>query len=341
MRRCVNLFVCLAMVSGYSLTTALDLPRMSASTVFTQYHHVPNERKERAIKVLLDYLRQTSDEQYFAGFPDMEQRTKIVSNHRMAFRAGTGTPKVVLVDLSLGYSPYSDIHLIAWKMNTWQYQEIPAFPKTFQAMQARVSVSRDGVPEVGAFYDSSRGSGSLVPIFVLLQLRYQRWKIVWKTPDLPRTMDHGDAWFIGSGISRVALEYDSWLSKDPREHIFSECHPCLHRRYLYIWKRAGNSKYAMESFGPIESPYNTVTEFIYLLTAGKNAEAGQYVTDPALVQKAVAMGLRKEPNTPGWFIDSADRERGPYRITSGPAMGTEITFSLRRNKVLISDLQKG
>jgi hypothetical protein len=102
--------------------------------------------------------------------------------------------------------------------------------------------------------------------------------------------------FGGDGIDNLNISGDSWLRNDPLAGVFHEANAGPHRLFVETWRRQREADtLASETVTP--SPYNTLVNFVYDIGVGDMSAAAALVTDAALVQTAIDLGLAKDPWT--------------------------------------------
>jgi hypothetical protein len=159
--------------------------------------------------------------------------------------------------------------------------------------------------------------------YLLLELNNATWNLLWRSNDDARTrLGHRVIAIADGGLETLTINGDSWLRGDEKSQIFGEANAGPHRYFEQTWVRTGNS-YDMTRETVQPSSYNTLVEFVYRLRTGDEAGAGQLVTDAALIETAVALGLAQDNDRswsastdggsgiPPWFVsvDEADTER--------------------------------
>jgi hypothetical protein len=101
-------------------------------------------------------------------------------------------------------------------------------------------------------------------------------------------------YFIGEGIDHLHIEGDSFVRQDDRRKIFRETKLGTHRLFEQEWIRQGDA-YELESEVVLPTPYHRLVEFVYGISHQAASATQDMVTDPALIQKAIDVGLIQNP----------------------------------------------
>ena len=187
---------------------------------------------------------------------------------------------------------------------------------------------------------ASCGSGPFTAP-LLFRLAGDRWELAWD-PRGTQITQLSDAYsrFV-TGEDEIDVSGALWmgLAGSVGPAIFSESHPGPHRYEDQTWVRKGDGYVFLDS--RIEpSAYETLYNFIFAISRGEEtAAANKFVTDPALVDRAIGLGLKQQPLGQGWMLTTFDG----HTECCGP-----IAFSARRagadgalQTVVVSFVQRG
>lgn len=214
---------------------------------------------------------------------------------------------------------------------------------TSAVYDSRVVKGPDGSTEMGLVIETSYiGNLTPRPYYILLRLVNDRWRLVWRPPLYQWRSSHGELAFDGQGIDRFTLQSDSWHTDDAKGRIFNESNDGPHRHFIDTWERDGDS-YKLIDSRTAPSAYNTLVEFIYMLSTGNEKSARVLVTDEGLVEKAKELNLVQPALNGCWSLqlDSPEVEKkGPLRIVDGPAAGVTVAFEQRGDNWLIKSITK-
>jgi hypothetical protein len=252
--------------------------------------------------------------------------------------AATGPMPAVIVELVSAPGQCRAYDFILWRTDRdWKAQYVtPQLPdpvddrllgpagfgeKVAAAALARVVSDPEGTLMAVLSSTASCGSGpTMYPI--LFALHDRAWQLAWdpRGSELATLSDSRADFADAAGVERVHIRGELWdVVGDPAGKICYESHPGPHRFQDQTWTRNGD-RYVLSSSSVEPSAYNTLVNFIYRLSTGDDAGAGQLMADPSRLDTAKRLGLPQQPLGQMWTtnLDANTVCCGPIHILSGP-----------------------
>ncbi len=182
-------------------------------------------------------------------------------------------------------------------------------------LSARICRGQDGSIEMGLQLDGiGYGNGGWAkpwPVFELLSMKNGVWSLLWSAPWDGAPSDqwqnnHGVITYTGDDLSEFTLTGDSLTYQDGKENILEQRKSGALRYLRQTWKRTGNS-FERSEFSVVASTYNTLLEFIYAISSGKEQQAYGFVNDKSLIEKAKKLHLvQKTLDKQCWVSSPSD-----------------------------------
>lgn len=312
---------------------AEDAPRAAAARVLERLSGLPPHRLEREAAAL----------DHWAAARGLRLQVALARPARGLYRGASLEPRppdVALVSIvSLRNSQTLGHLLLWWQDGRRRFQLIVPSEKAFEGwrrafggdhevLSAR-SERRRGRVEVAVVADeAARGSGSPRPVVSLLRLEGSRWRLLWSPPGGRAWRNsHGEVQFGGDRFEAFLLRSDSWQCGDDLDGYVHEPNAGPHRTFLDSWERRGD-RFVRTRAETEASAYDTLLRFLQAVGRGDRPLATRRVTDPALVDRALAYGLGRASRTAGWQVElkaPVAVKTGPLVLTSGPA-AAPVTF---------------
>ncbi|MDI6601563.1 MAG: tetratricopeptide repeat protein [Thermoanaerobacteraceae bacterium] len=259
-----------------------------------------------------------------------------------------GISRIVFVDyMSEGLMKAHEIFW--WDRGRLRYQLVFSneFPTeaafTSAIYDCRVAQGTDNSLEAGMIIETSHlGNSAPKPYYIVMRLTDDRWKLVWRPPVYKWRNSHGIITFNGPGLNSIILQGDSWRLNDGKGRIFNEESSGPHRHFTDTWERNGDS-YKLVDARTIPSAYNTLVEFIYRLSTGREDATKTLVVDQDIIEKAKELNLIQPGLNERWSLELDGQEaetKGPLKILDGPAAGVTFIFEQSGENWLIKDIVK-
>jgi hypothetical protein len=190
---------------------------------------------------------------------------------------------------------------------------------------------RDSVPPAAAVLFDRRASLGSEPLLMVWTRRGASWDVV-QTLGADSLGGTGTGEFEERGDSLLLVTRTYRPSRG-----FAECATCPHvyRIRWFAWQRDG---FARVNEQEVASPYSTFVSFAQALMAGDRGSAEALVTDRALVDVALQMGLGQVKGL--WRVAPAADETAAHMVfLRGTAEAYDVEFALRGTAWLIRGIR--
>ena len=139
------------------------------------------------------------------------------------------------------------------------------------------------------------------------------WTINWTSPFYP----NGSIKVSEPNLEMLTAKGQILLDPSGKSYIFGECDSSTyHRYYKNIWALE-NTQYKLIESSVVESPYQTLVDFLFMIYNNEIEQANELVTNPSLIDQTIDLGIIGNTgfySSPRWIIGEDSEDIIIFRI---------------------------